>query len=407
MAKKSKKNGKAVAKKNKSYSDLTFMGLRRENDRVGVRNHVIILPLDDLSNAACEAVANNIKGTLAIPHAYGRLQFGEDLELHFRTLIGTGSNPNVAAVVVIGIEDQWTKIVVDGIKKTGKPVTGFGIEGTGDLGTIAKASRVAKDYLQWASELQREECGVADLWVSTKCGESDTTTGLASCPTVGNMYDKLIPHGIYGVFGETSEITGGEHLAKARAASKKVGEKWYKVWKAYQDDVIEAHKTDDLSDSQPTKGNIAGGLSTIEEKALGNLEKIGRECTYIDVLEPAEAPRKGPGLYYMDTSSAAAECVTLMAAGGYAVHTFPTGQGNVIGNPIVPVIKITGNPRTVRTMSEHVDVDVSGILRRDMTIPQAGDALIDMIVRTANGRLTAAEALGHREFVLTKLYRSA
>ena len=385
----------------------TFQGYRRENGRVGVRNHVVILPLDDLSNAACEAVANTIKGTLALPHAYGRLQFGKDLDLHFRTLIGTGSNPNVAAVVVIGIEDGWTNRVVEGIAKTGKPVTGFGIEGTGDLQTIAKASRVAKDYLQAASELKREEFPISELWVSTKCGESDTTTGLSSCPTVGNMYDKLIPAGIHGCFGETSEITGAEHLAKERAASPEVAEKWFRIWQAYQDEVIEANKTDDLSDSQPTKGNIAGGLTTIEEKALGNLEKIGRECRYIDALEPAEAPAKGPGLYFMDTSSAAAECVTLMAAGGYVVHTFPTGQGNVIGNPIVPVIKITGNPKTVRTMSEHVDLDVSGVLRRDMTIPEAGDALIEMVVRTANGRLTAAEALGHREFVMTKLYRSA
>jgi (2R)-sulfolactate sulfo-lyase subunit beta len=385
----------------------TFMGWRRENSRVGVRNHVVILPLDDLSNAASEAVAHNIKGTMALPHAYGRLQFGADLDLFFRTLIGTGSNPNVAAVVVIGIEDGWTKRVVDGIAVTGKPVAGFGIEGTGDLGTIAKAARAAKDYLQWASELGREECPISDLWVSTKCGESDTTTGLASCPTVGNMYDKLIPQGITGVFGETSEITGAEHLAKARAASPEIGEKWMRTWQAYEDEVIQAHKVDDLSESQPTKGNIAGGLTTIEEKALGNLEKIGRTCRYIDVLAPAEAPAKGPGLYYMDTSSAAAECVTLMAAAGYAVHTFPTGQGNVIGNPILPVIKITGNPRTARTMSEHIDLDVSGILQREMTLEQAGDALIDMIVRTANGRLTAAEALGHREFVLTKLYRSA
>ena len=396
----------AKSKKSKN-SNLSFMGWRRENGRVGVRNHVILLPLDDLSNAACEAVANNIKGTIALPHHYGRLQFGADLELHFRTLIGAGSNPNVAAVIVIGIEDGWTGRVVEGIAKTGKPVTGFGIEGTGDIGTIAKASRVAKDYLQWASELEREECGIEDLWVSTKCGESDTTTGLGSCPTVGNMYDKLIPQGITGVFGETSEITGGEMICKERAINKEIGEKWYKVWKAYQDEVIEAHKVDDLSESQPTKGNIAGGLSTIEEKAMGNLEKIGRKCRYIDVLEPAETPSKGPGLYYMDTSSAAAVCVTLMAAGGYVVHTFPTGQGNIIGNPIVPVIKISANPYTVRTMSEHIDLDVSGILRREMTIDAAGDALIDMITRTANGRITAAEALGHREFVMTKLYRSA
>ena len=384
-----------------------IMAYRRENGRVGVRNHVVILPLDDISNAACEAVANNIKGTMALPHAYGRLQFGEDLDLHFRTMIGTGANPNVAAVVVIGIEPEWTKVVVDGIAKTGKPVTGLSIEQQGDIATVAAAARVAKDYVHWATELQREECDVSELWVSTKCGESDTTTGLSSCPTVGNMYDKLLPEGIYGCFGETSEITGAEHLCEARAANPEAAAKFKSIWQAYQDDVIEAHKTSDLSDSQPTKGNILGGLTTIEEKALGNLEKIGRSSTYIDALGPAETPEKGAGLYFMDTSSAAAECVTLMAAGGYVIHTFPTGQGNVVGNPIVPVIKISGNPRTVRTMGEHIDVDVSGVLRRDMTINQAGDALIDMIVRTANGRNTAAEALGHREFVMTKLYRSA
>ena len=175
------------------YKSATFMGWRRENGRVGIRNHVVILPLDDLSNAACEAVANQIKGTMALPHAYGRLQFGEDLEIHFRTLIGMGSNPNVAAVIVIGIEDQWTNRVVEGIARTGKPVVGFGIEGHGDIATIAKASYQAKRYVQWATELPRERCPISDLWISTKCGESDTTTGLSSCPTVGNLYDKLIP----------------------------------------------------------------------------------------------------------------------------------------------------------------------------------------------------------------------
>lgn len=388
-------------------SDLTFKGYRRDNGRVGVRNHVVILPVDDISNAACEAVANNIKGTKALPHAYGRLQFGEDLELHFRTMIGIGSNPNVAAVVVIGIEPGWTQRIVDGIAKTGKPVTGFSIEQNGDIATIAAASWKAKEYVHYATELEREECPISDLWVSTKCGESDTTTGLGSCPTVGNMYDKLLPKGIHGCFGETSEITGAEHLCKERAANPEAAEKFMKIFQAYQDEVIFAHQTDDLSDSQPTKGNILGGLTTIEEKALGNLEKIGRTSTYIDAVGPAEEPAKGPGLYFMDSSSAAAECVTLMAAGGFVVHTFPTGQGNVVGNPIVPVIKISANPRTLRTMSEHIDVDVTGILRRDMTLDQAGDALIEMIVRTANGRNTAAEALGHVEFSMTKLYRSA
>lgn len=384
-----------------------FWGYRRENGRVGVRNHVVILPVDDISNAACEAVAANIKGTLALPHAYGRLQFGEDLDLHFRTIIGTGANPNVAACVVIGIEPGWTKKVVDGIAKTGKPVAGFSIEQTGDINTVAKAARQAKDFLHLVSEQHRVECPISDLWISTKCGESDTTSGCGANPTVGNMYDKLIPKGIYGVFGETSELTGAEHLCRMRAASPEIGDKFLKTFEAYQNEVIEQFKTSDLSESQPTKGNIEGGLSTIEEKAMGNLEKIGREVQYIDVLGPAEAPAKGPGMYFMDSSSAAAECVTLMAAAGYAVHTFPTGQGNVIGHPIVPVIKLTANPRTVRTMSEHIDLDVSGMLRRELTLSQSGDALIDMVIRTANGRVTAAEALGHREFVMTKLYRSA
>jgi (2R)-sulfolactate sulfo-lyase subunit beta len=386
-------------------SKATFWGYRRENGRVGTRNHVIILPVDDISNAAAEAVGHNIKGTLALPHPYGRLQFGADLDLYFRTLIGTGSNPNVAAVVVIGIEEGWTQRVVDGIAKTGKPVTGFGIELHGDHDTIMRASRSAKEHVQWASELRREECPIKDLWVSTKCGESDTTSGCGANPTVGNAFDKLYPHGTTLVFGETTELTGGEHLVAERCRTPEVREQFMAMFNRYQE-VVNRHKTSDLSDSQPTKGNIAGGLTTIEEKALGNIQKIGRQCKIDGVLDKAEAPT-GPGLWFMDSSSAAAEMVTLCAASGFAVHLFPTGQGNVIGNPILPVIKLSANPRTVRTMAEHIDVDVSALLRREMTPDQAGDALLDCMLRTANGRFTAAEALGHREFVLTRLYESA
>ncbi len=385
---------------------VTFDGYRRSDGRVGIRNHVVLLPVDDISNAACEAVAHNIKGVLALPHPYGRLQFGEDLELHFRTLIGTGCNPNVAAVVVIGIEPGWTQRLVDGIARTGKPVAGFAIERHGDLETIASASRKAKELLQWASELPRETCGVKELWVSVKCGESDTTSGLASNPTVGNLIDKLDAAGATTCFGETSEITGAEQVLAQRGATPEVGRRFLETWNAYNEFILSV-KTDDLAESQPTKGNIEGGLTTIEEKAFGNIQKIGQQARFVDVLAPAEAPSKGPGLYFMDTSSAAAECVTLQAAAGFVVHLFPTGQGNIVGNPIVPVIKLTANPRTARTMSEHVDLDVSGILRREMTLDQAGDALIEITRRTCNGRLTAAEALGHREFVLTKLYRSA
>lgn len=385
--------------------NTTFWGYRRDNGRVGVRNHVIILPLDDLSNAAAEAVAAAIKGTMAIPHPYGRLQFGPDLDLHFRTLIGAGSNPNVAAVVVIGIEDGWTKRVVDGIAATGKPVVGFGIEGHGDHDTIMRASKAAKEFVQYATALHRVECPISDLWVSTKCGESDTTSGCGANPTVGNAFDKLHPLKTTLVFGETSELTGGEHIVAARCANDEVRHKFMAMFERYQA-MIDRWKTTDLSESQPTKGNIAGGLTTIEEKALGNIQKIGKTCTVDGVLDKAEEPTH-PGLWFMDSSSAAAEMVTLCAASGFVVHFFPTGQGNVIGNPIVPVIKLCANPRTVRLMSEHMDVDCSGLLQRELNLDQTGDKLLECMMATINGRWTAAEALGHREFVLTRIHESA
>jgi len=385
--------------------NASFEGWRRENGRMGVRNHVIVLPVDDLSNAAAEAVAHNIKGAMAIPHSYGRLQFGADLELHFRTLIGTGTNPNVAGVVVIGIEPGWTGRVVEGIAKSGKPVEGFSIEQNGDINTVANASRAAYKMVKHASRLKKTKVPLVELWVSTKCGESDTTSGLASCPTVGNAFDKLWEAGHTLVFGETTELTGGEHLVRARCRTPEIAERFQAMFDRYQR-VVEANKTNDLSESQPTKGNIEGGLTTIEEKALGNIQKIGKKCLVDGVLDKAEAPTH-PGLWFMDSSSAAAEMVTLCAAAGYAVHFFPTGQGNVIGNPILPVIKLTANPRTQRTMGEHIDVDVTGLLQRRMGLDEAGEALLGCMLRTAEGELTAAELLGHREFSLTRLYESA
>jgi (2R)-sulfolactate sulfo-lyase subunit beta len=378
-------------------------GYRRSNGRVGVRNHVAILPVDDISNAAVEKVAAMVPGTLALPHAYGRLQFGEDLELLFRTLIGNGANPNVASAVVIGIEPNWTQRVAEGIAETGKPVEAFSIERHGDLQTAAEAARAAQRLLQDASELTREPVEPAELWVSIKCGESDTTTGLASCPTVAKVVDRLVGAGGTVFFGETTELTGGEHLIAERCINEEVKRRFIAFYEDYVG-MIEQGDVD-LLGSQPTEGNIRGGLTTIEEKALGNIAKTGT-VPVVDVLRPAEAPTV-PGLNFMDTSSAAAECVTLMAAGGAVIHLFPTGQGNVIGNPVVPVIKVSGNPLTVATMSEHIDLDVSGLLTREIDLAKAGERLLDLVVRTANGRLSAAESLGHREFVMTKLYRSA
>ncbi|MBB5157656.1 UxaA family hydrolase [Saccharopolyspora phatthalungensis] len=378
-------------------------GFRRPNGAVGIRNHVVILPVDDLSNAAAEAVAHVVPGTLPLPHAFGRLQFGEDLELTFRTLIGTGRNPNVAAVVVIGIEPNWTNRVVEGIAATGKPVVGFAIERSGDLRTIEKAAREAQRMLQDATEIHREPVQRHEVMMSIKCGESDTTSGLGSCPTTSEAVDRWVAAGGTVLFGETSELTGGEHLIAERCVDDEVRKKFQSIYDDYIA-TIEATGAN-LLGSQPTQGNITGGLSTIEEKAMGNIAKTG-SVPVVDAIREAEAPTK-PGLTFMNTSSAAAECVTLMAAGGAAVHLFPTGQGNVIGNPIEPVIKISANPTTVATMGEHIDVDVSGLLRLEYGLSEAGDRLMECIDRTVNGRLTCAESLGHREFTFTKLYPSA
>ena len=278
-----------------NLKNATFEGWRRENGRMGVRNHVLILPVDDISNAAAEGVARNIQGTLAIPHAYGRLQFGADLDLHFRTLIGTGANPNVAGVVVIGIEPGWTGKIVEGIAKSGKPVEGFAIEQNGDINTIANASRAAYKLVKHASRLKKTRAPLVELWVSTKCGESDTTSGLASCPTVGNAFDKLWENGNTLVFGETSEITGGEHLVAKRCRTPEIAAQFMAMFDRYQR-MIEANKTNDLSESQPTKGNIEGGLTTIEEKALGNITKIGHRCLVDGVwTRPRSRPARGCG----------------------------------------------------------------------------------------------------------------
>jgi (2R)-sulfolactate sulfo-lyase subunit beta len=382
---------------------VSLSGYRRADGRVGVRNHVVVLPVDDLSNAVCENVARVVPGTLALPHHYGRLQYGDDLDLTFRTLIGSGANPNVAAAVVVGIEPNWTHHVAEGIARSGKPVESYSIERFGDLRTLAAAARTAQRLLQDASELRREPIERREVVISIKCGESDTTTGLGSCPTVARVVDRHVADGGTVVFGETSELTGGEELIAARCATPEVRARFQAMYDGYVRE-IEASGAN-LLGSQPTQGNIRGGLSTIEEKALGNIAKTGA-APVVDALGPAETPVR-PGLNFMDSSSAAAEFITLMGAAGAAVHLFPTGQGNIIGNPLVPVVKVTANPLTARTMSEHVDVDVSGLLWREYTLGEAGERLLALVDRVIEGRLTCAEALGHREFVLTKLYRSA
>ncbi|BDB99442.1 UxaA family hydrolase [Saccharolobus caldissimus] len=386
---------------------VTIKGYIRENGNVGIRNHVLILPLDDLSNTAAIGVSKLIRGTTVIPHPYGRLQFGRDLDLFFHILAGTGSNPNVASVIVIGIEENWANKVADEIAKTGKPVEVFPIEGYGDLRTIERASRKALEFVQEASEKQRTEVDISSIAMSIKCGESDTTSGLASNPAVGVVVDKMVDQGATVMFGETSELTGAEDIVAEKMANHELREKFLKIFKEYTE-VIEREGVD-LLGSQPTQGNIKGGLSTIEEKALGNIQKLGHRkvnCV-LDYLDQLPKERKEGTLCFVNTSSAAAEAVTLFAAKGSVIHLFTTGQGNVVGHPIIPVIKITANPKTAKLMQEHIDIDVSDLLDLKITLEEAGERIYQYMLRVINGRLTKAEVLQHDEFSPIKLYVSA
>jgi len=380
-----------------------IFGYVRENGKIGVRNHVLIIPVDDISNSAAVAVENIIHGTLAIPHHYGRLQFGKDLELFFKTMIGAGSNPNVAAAIVVGIEPKWANKIAQGIAETGKPVEAFYIEKNGELKTIEKMCRSAVRMVEHATGLKKEWVNFSDITISLKCGESDTTSGLASNRIVGRFTEKFLQNNGTVLFGETTELTGAEHIVAQRFKKEEDRNKFLKMFNEYQELIKEQGV--DLLGSQPTEGNIAGGLSTIEEKALGNIQKIGN-AKIDSALDYGEQP-VGKGLHFMNTSSAAAEAVTLFAAAGAVVHLFPTGQGNIIGNPIIPVIKITANPNTAKYMSEHIDLDASGLLNLRENLDHYANCLWNKIIETANGKFVKAEILKHREFVLTKLYPSA
>ncbi|MFP3044589.1 MAG: UxaA family hydrolase [Thermocladium sp.] len=382
----------------------TIKAFVRPDGSIGIRNSIAIIPVDDLSNAAAIGVSRLIRGTVAVPHPYGRLQFGRDLDLLFHVLSGTGANPNVYGAIIIGIEENWANKVADGIAKSGKPVYVFGIEGNGDLKTIEAAARKAKELVQDAGEVQRTEVDLTSLMFSIKCGESDTTSGLASNPATGYVVDKLIDLGNTVMFGETSELTGAEDIVAGRIRDVKLREKFLSIYNEYVG-IIQREGVD-LLGSQPTEGNIKGGLSTIEEKALGNIQKLGSKpiTCVADYLDPV--PRDA-GLCFVNTSSAAAEAVTLFAAKGSILHFFTTGQGNVVGHPLIPVIKISANPKTIKNMSEHIDVDVSELLELRITLGDAGERIFNYAMRVMNGRLTAAEVLQHDEFSPIKLYISA
>ncbi len=384
---------------------MEFLGYRREDGRVGIRNHVLLLPLDAVSCQVCKGVTSLIAGTTTFYHPYGRMQFGEDLDLHFKTLIGCGRNPNVAAVIVVGIEDTWTSKIAEGIEDTGKPVAKFSTSGNGDLKTIEAASRKAAEFVSYATSLKRKPCDMSELFVGLKCGESDTTSGIASNPAVGVVADKLVEQGAALVFGETPELTGAEDVVARKFASKQLADEFMQVWQNYFDFITS--KGVDLLGSQPNEGNIAGGITTIEEKALGNIQKLGTSKV-VGILKTCEHPDfSKKGLYFMDTSSAAADILTAFAAAGAQATLFTTGKGNNVGNVICPTIKICGNSDAVRESCENIDVDVSGVIDGCQALGEAAEDLLASLTRVSSGQLCAAEILKHNEFAPIRLFLQA
>lgn len=384
---------------------MEFLGYRREDGRVGIRNHVLLLPLDAVSCRVCKGVTSLIAGTSTFYHPYGRMQFGEDLDLHFKTLIGCGRNPNVAAVIVVGIEDTWTSKIAEGIENTGKPVAKFSTSGNGDLKTIETASRKAAEFVSYATSLKRKPCDMSELFVGLKCGESDTTSGIASNPAVGVVADKLVEQGASLVFGETPELTGAEDVVARKFASKQLADEFMQVWQNYFDFITS--KGVDLLGSQPNEGNIAGGITTIEEKALGNIQKLGTSKV-VGILKTCEHPDfSKKGLYFMDTSSAAADILTAFAAAGAQATFFTTGKGNNVGNVICPTIKICANSDAVRESCENIDVDVSGVIDGSQTLEDAARDVLASLTRVSSGQLCAAEILKHNEFAPIRLFLQA
>jgi altronate dehydratase large subunit len=380
---------------------LGFYGYRRPDGRIGTRNHVLVVPTVICSSVVAERVAAAAAplGTV-VPHLAGCGQLGPDMQVTHDTLAAYCAHPNVGAVVVIalGCEQVVGQMLVDTATRHGKLADIVAIQAEG--GTIRATERgasVAKAFAAKLAGQEREWCGPSELILSVKCGGSDYTSGLASNPALGRVTDRLVDLGGSAVLGEIAEIMGAEHVLAARATREATAGRLIQIITRVE---TEARALGlDIRGTQPSPGNIRGGLTTIEEKSLGATHKGGERAPLEDVVAYS-APITRKGLTVMDTPGLDVESVTGMVGGGAQVVVFTTGLGTPTGNPIAPVIKITGNARTARQMADNIDVDVSGIMDDTDTLDAAADRLFAEVLAVASGKLTAAETLGHREFAI-------
>jgi altronate dehydratase large subunit len=382
---------------------IMIKGFRRANGKIGIRNHVLLMPTVVCANQVVNRIQQQVPGTVAIPHQHGCSQVGQDKERTHQVLVGMGKNPNVGAVLIVSLGCEVInaqKIQAEITAETGKPVVWLDIQNEGgSVKTIKRGIEIAHSLVLQVQDVQREDVSLAELIVGVKCGGSDATSGLCSNPALGRTSDLILQQGGSIVMGETTEIIGAEHLVAEKAESDQVRNKLYVCVERFEKEIERMGV--DMRGGNPSPGNIEGGLSSIEEKSLGCISKAGT-APLKGVVEYAE-PIPGRGYYFMDSPGNDIECVSGMAAAGVQLVCFTTGRGTPTGNPIVPVIKITGNEMTAKRMSDNIDLDTSAVLKGTETLDQAGQKILEEIVKVASGELTKAEVLGHEEFSINRI----
>ncbi|MFS0765751.1 UxaA family hydrolase [Peribacillus phoenicis] len=378
-------------------------GYRRSNGKFGIRNHLLIIPTVICANHVANRIQQAVPESVAIPHQHGCSQIGDDKERTHKLLGGMGKNPNVGAVLLIslGCEVIDAKVLKQEIEEeTGKPVEWLDIQDAGGtINAIKKGTEVAKGLFLELEKVPQVDAPISELIVGVKCGGSDATSGLCSNPALGKTADQLLKQGGTIVMGETTEIIGAEHIVAQKAVSEEVAKKLYAYVDRFEKEVERIGA--DMRGGNPSPGNIEGGLSTIEEKSLGCISKAGT-APLNDVLSFAEEI-PGNGYYFMDSPGNDIECVSGMAAAGVHIVCFTTGRGTPTGNPIIPVIKITGNEHTAIKMIDNIDIDTSPVMKGKETTEEAGNRIFETIAKTAQGELAKAEILGHQEFSISRI----
>ncbi|MBS4224194.1 UxaA family hydrolase [Lederbergia citrea] len=379
-----------------------FWGYRRPNGRVGVRNHVLILPTITCATQAAKQITELVQGTVSFIHQHGCAQVGVDYDQTFRTYVGMGANPNVYGVVVLGLgcETHQARSVAGELVKTGKPVEVISIQDHGGtLGAIAKGAKVAAKMVQDASAQMRELCEFSDLIVGTECGGSDACSGLSANPAVGVASDMIVDHGGTAILAETTELIGAEHLLAQRAVNDRTAKRVYEVINAMENRAIQMGV--DIRTGNPSPGNIKGGLSSLEEKSLGASNKSGSRPLQ-EVIDYAQLPTK-KGLVWMDTPGHDIEQLTGMVAGGAQIVLFTSGRGTPTGSPIAPVIKISTNTGMFERMEDNMDLNAGTIIEGLEFIDSVGERIFDEIGFVASGKLTKSEILKQHDFGIWRI----